>query len=594
MPDLLLDVATPLPAAAPRYIRRVESLLCSVHFWWGVCLLLAGVHAWTFRHFMNPDGMSYLDMASETLRGGPQNLVNGYWSPAYPALIGLAFFIIRPSPIHEFPVIHLVNFAIFGFALLSFTFFLKSWLGVHRKPHMIPFCFCVFLWFTINFVTLSVVAPDLCMAGIVFLAAGICCRISLLGSDWRHFAALGGVLGLGYYVKAAMFPLGLTLIAVLFVWPPSRRHSRFKILLSAIVLLIVAAPLVTLVSRQVGHPTIGETGRLNYAWFTNGLRLNVGWTGGGEDLYGTPEHPPRTLPGKPTILEFANPIKGTYPLWYDPSYWYAGAKVRFDRRGQLGALKESLLYYREAFKQMAILFVGALLLLIAAGRKILAAPDRNFRWLFTWAIAACLMYTVVNAQSRYLGVFFVLSWLALYRLLWRRVENIVSVAVLGTVLCALLVSTTAPSLAAGAESVRDTIRSEQPDYLRIGAALQGAGVRRGDRLATVGYGLDAYYARYTGARITANIVDANEFRYLSAEDLGRVSERLARIGVKALVATDKPVHTDTGDWKDIIVSGSPRYSIMMVTPSASRVEGQPDQNQSGQRLQRSDSHQEPH
>src|ERR1039457_823759 len=212
----------------PRYIHRVESLLSSFRFWWAVCLFLAGVHAWSYRHSMNADGMSYLDMASETLRGGPQNLVNGYWSPAYPALIGLAFFIIRPSPIHEFPVIHLVNFAIFGFALLSFTFFLKSWLGVPRKAHMIPFCFCVFLWFTINFVTLSVVAPDLCMAGIVFLAAGICCRISLLGSDWRHFAALGGVLGLGYYVKAAMFPLGLTLIAVLFVWPPSRRLSRFR------------------------------------------------------------------------------------------------------------------------------------------------------------------------------------------------------------------------------------------------------------------------------------------------------------------------------------------------------------------------------
>ena len=521
---------------------------------------------------MNPDGMSYLDMASEALRGGPRNLVNGYWSPAYPALIGLAFLIVRPSPIQEFPVIHLVNFAVFGFALLSFTFFLKSWLAVRRdepssereKPHLIPFCFCVFLWFTINFIELSVVTPDLCVAGIVFLAAGICCRISLPGSGWRHFAALGAVLSLGYYAKAAMFVLGLVLMAVLFVRPPSLRHSRFKILLSSMVLLLGAAPLIALVSRQVGHLTISETGRLNYAWFANGLQVNAGWTRG-DDTHGTPEHPPRTLPGKPTIIEFAEPIKGTYPLWYDPSYWYAGAKVRFDPGAQLAALKASLLYYREAFGQMAILFAGALALVAGgAWRNVTPVPDRNFRWLFPWAITACLMYTVVNAQSRYLGAFFVLSWLALYRLLWRRAKTVMTALVLGFVGGAMFISVAAPSLPVGAKSVREMIRPDRLDYMHVAAALQAAGVGPGDRLATVGYAFDAYYARYIGARVTANVIDADAFRHISAEDLSGVRVRLAGIGVKALVAKDSPVNGAFGDWSGIQVPGSPRYSIMLV------------------------------
>ena len=84
-------------------------------------------------------------------------------------------------------------------------------------------------------------------------------------------------------------------------------------------------------------------------------------------------------------------------------------------------------------------------------------------------------------------------------------------------------------------------------------------------MATVGYAFYAYYARYTGTRITAHIVDANEFRYLSAEGLARVRDRLASIGVKALVTKDRHVNATSEFWKDIMVSGSPSYSIMLVT-----------------------------
>lgn len=526
---------------------------------------------------MNSDGMSYLDMASEALHGGPKHLVSGMWSPGYPALISLAFFIFRPSPILEFPVVHFVNFAVFIFVLLSFTFFLKSWLAVHRddpsskreKPLVISFCFCVFLLFTIDFISLRAVTPDLCVAGIVFLTAGTCCRISLSSPNYRHFVALGSILGLGYYVKTAVLPLGFMLIAVLFVWPLSYSHSRFKILLSGLVLLIVAAPLVALVSSRVGHLSIGEAGRLNYAWYVNGLKPFAGWTTGGtNDAHGMPEHPPRTLLERPTILEFADPVNGTYPLWYDPSYWYAGAKVRFDLRGHLTALMMNVRFCLEAFIQMVSLFAGALLLLIYAARqKILAAPDRSFLWLLIWPITTCLMYGVVHAEGRYLAPILVLFWLELYRLLGRRVADAVRVVVLGFMLCTLFISITVSSLLAGAMAVRGVIRSDEPDHLRVAAALQAAGVRRGDRLATVGYAFYAYYARYTGTRITAHIVDANEFRYLSAEGLARVRDRLASIGVKALVTKDRPVNATSELWKDIMVSGSPSYSIMLVTTS---------------------------
>src|SRR5262249_42205957 len=158
---------------------------------------------------MNPDGMGYLDMASESLKSGPSNLVNGYWSPLYPTLICLTISILRPSSALTFPVVHITNFVVFSLALACFTFFLRSWLAIqrdgaakeHRIPHLIPFCFCIFLWFTMGFVRPSIETPDMSVTAMVLLAAGICCRLCLLGSRWRDFFALGSVLGAAYYAK---------------------------------------------------------------------------------------------------------------------------------------------------------------------------------------------------------------------------------------------------------------------------------------------------------------------------------------------------------------------------------------------------------
>jgi hypothetical protein len=107
---------------------HIATALRSDYFWWAICLLCAGIYAWADRHAMNPDGMSYVDMASESLRSGPWNLINGYGSPLYPTLLSLAFAILRPCPSAEFPVVHLVNFLIFGVVLICFRFFWAMWL----------------------------------------------------------------------------------------------------------------------------------------------------------------------------------------------------------------------------------------------------------------------------------------------------------------------------------------------------------------------------------------------------------------------------------------------------------------------------------
>jgi hypothetical protein len=98
----------------------------------------------------------------------------------------------------------------------------------------------------------------------------------------------------------------------------------------------------------------------------------------------------------------------------------------------------------------------------------------------------------------------------------------------------------------------------------VGHALQAAGVNRGDRLATVGPGFEAYYARYTGTRIVASIVSEEAFRNLSPWELAQVRKQLAGIGVKALVSRVRPTNAVAAGWEEVIVQGEVRHSIFMV------------------------------
>ena len=50
-------------------------------------------------------------------------------------------------------------------------------------------------------------------------------------------------------------------------------------------------------------------------------------------------HPTRKVFDRPAIYEFgSDPVGGTYPIWYDPSYWHEGETPHFDLRGQLRVL----------------------------------------------------------------------------------------------------------------------------------------------------------------------------------------------------------------------------------------------------------------
>jgi hypothetical protein len=211
----------------------------------------------------------------------------------------------------------------------------------------------------------------------------------------RPYIALGWVLGLGYYAKSVVLVMGFVLLILLLA---SRRRSLKRTLIAIAAMLLLAAPQILLVSKRVGHLSIGETGRLNYLWWVNGIQPFVGWTGtpGGD----VPAHGPRTIFDNPQVLEFATPIAGTYPLWYDPAYWYEGANARFNASQQIVALRRSLQFYAGIFIDLKYPIAGFVVLsLFALWRR--GSPNWNYLWLLIWSIAILFMYALEFTEYRY-------------------------------------------------------------------------------------------------------------------------------------------------------------------------------------------------
>ena len=522
---------------------------------------------------MNPDGMSYIDMASNAVRNGPAELLNGYWSPGYPGVLAVFFMVFRPSPEAIYLVVHLANFCIFGMVMLSFAFFLKQWIaswGAQSDARstgawLVPFGFSVFLWHSMELIGLATVTPDLCVAGIVFLAAGILCRLSISRGDPRNYAALGAILGLGYYFKAAMFPIGLLGLAVFWIMPPTRLVKRQYIAIAALTFLIVAAPLVAVLSYQSGKPTIGETGRLNYIWYVNRFHRLTGWTEAGE--HGTPEHAPGKLMTKPEVLEFAEPVSGTFPLWYDPAYWYAGVKAKFDWQQQFAILRDNAQVYGELLRFMNGLLAGALLLgvLMLRDRKF-AKPERRWTWQLLWPLSVISLYWLVHAEPRFVAPFFVLLWLAVYGVLMARVAATPRKVILASVAATVLI----PSLLMVGivfRSLFDESSDRGRPVQQVAAAeLHAMGLHRGDRVAIVGEGFEAYYAQIAGLKIVGSEPRAKRSfeQLLDPSELENVTAHLSAVGVKALIAKKRfSCARRLPDWRTL--AGSSGYSVLRIS-----------------------------
>lgn len=550
---------------------------------WTIAILLGGFLAWDGRHAMDPDSISYLDMGDAYLRGDWKTAVNAHWSPLYSWLLGLAMVVLKPSPFWEFSVAHLVNFAIYLLTLGSFHFFLLELLRYNRGQGAespgnggvtlpdwawIALGYALFIWSTLNLITISLVTPDMLVAGFVYLVSGILLRIRRGSASWLTFILFGLVLGFGYLAKSPMLLVGLIFLGLSMLSVGNLRIAVPRVFMALVVFLLVVSPHIHALSRAKCRLTFGDTAKLAYAWWVNRITYGVHWQGGPPGS-GRPQHPTRKIFDVPPIYEFGTPIGGTYPPWYDPSYWYEGVVPHFDLKGQIRALKENAQTLLEIIRDSGLV-VGCLILYLLGGRRWSCIKDIAKHWtLLIPPIAAFIMYSLTCLMARYLGAFVVLLWMGLFSGLRlpdsadsKRLIECATAAMLTVMMIAIGFSPALKAFSQAGELIAGRNPWPHPHY-QVAEGLNRMGVRSGDKVASLGTSFKAYWARLARVKIVAEIPSEHVRDFWSADSSVRsqVIETFASTGARVVVAQNIPSLASTRGWQRIGNTGHYAYLL---------------------------------
>lgn len=376
---------------------------------WIVLVSLAIYQAYANRYIVGPDGVSYLDLSDAIVSGHWSRLVNLYWSPLYPVLIGLARLMFGADARSEFAIVHAANLVCFVAMLGAFEYMLTSILSLARKtrgsvlvgPMGIAGAYVLFGCFALTMIPLELTTPDLLNAAATLAVFGALLR---LGGDplWRPRDAvvLGAALGAGALTKSFMVPWAVVCFVVLAV--AVRRHGLRPMSVALGVWLLFVVPWSALMTRAAGRPSFGDAGRLTYAWYVNGQDP--------PSLGGVP--PGARRPSTETILPgvgVPGDTVGSDPMWFDPARWATAVVPHFDVREQLLTLKVFELFYIQNLTPLLFLFV-----LVAV-----ASPDsRRIAWRRGWlvyipALAGLVAYGMVIVTARYVMPFILASTLTL-------------------------------------------------------------------------------------------------------------------------------------------------------------------------------------
>ncbi len=515
--------------------------LVRIPFW---CLggLLAGIQVLGFRYFVTADAVAYMDMSDALMPGFSwHHLVNGVWSPLYPALVGVARRIFHPSPGNEIFFDHVLNLPIFLFAFGCFEFLLltivdqcappKTARSSIPRPVMLALGYSLFLWASITQITLQSLRPDMLMSAFLYLAIAVVMRIRKQPPNWTLYAALGVVLGVGFLVKAPMLPIGMVVITCSVIAAQEWRRRLPMAIGSLLVLLLVGAFYFVPLSLQLHRFSLGESSRFNYLAHVNHALDN--WYGGPEmDRFGVPLHRARRIFGSPATYEFAISEPTTHPLRLDPSYWTDGLKPKFIFGDQLRALAANLRIYRSMLPTLDMIIIGSLLLYLISGVNSVRETAALFPlWLV--GLAGVSMYALVHVEDRYVGAFFLLLWLGLlaglaFSTRGRKVAIGVACAMTAGVLLTLILQARRDYLHPHERNQQAVVASMLPNY----------GVHVGDAVARISSSPDLGWARAARVTIVSEVdwqQGARSFWTDSPQTQQQVLAAIAGTGAKIVV-----------------------------------------------------------
>jgi hypothetical protein len=550
----------PIPTQTERkfYRRHLGAIF------WCFAVLCGILHTMAVYPFIDADGISYLDMADAFLRHDWNMIINGFWSPLYPWLLSLPLYFMKGWPYEEavLSVVFWGNFAIYFLVLNCFHFFIHRlsqyyrWLEKDESANggkdplpawfLIPSGYLLFIWSSLYMIKIDTITPDMVVAGFMYLSTGLLLGIRMDPRGWFKYIVLGICLGLGYLAKTVVFPLAFVFFTVAFFSRMDFRKSIPRVIGSLLIFFVITAPFFITLTTIKGRFTIGDSGKLNYAWFVLNAPPLVGNWQGAPVGSGKPAHPVRKIFASPEIYEFATPIGGTYPPWYDPSYWNEGLEIHFNWMKQIHALFLNIAEFVRIFFSIPAIFFLTLALfffLVERGEGFWKRVWAHSWILLTPAISALGLYSLLFLRERYIAPFFVIFWLGTlsatrlkpFQNSQKSIRQMISAMLI--IIIFFIGFTTVLKGYWPLYLYLQGKRDRPHEYFQLADALHRFGIQSGDGVAVIGmrYTFGMHLAR---ARVIAEtpMASALDFWAADSETKSKIYEIFKGTGAKLIIA----------------------------------------------------------
>lgn len=540
-----------------------------------IALLVNALHIWALRWTLEPDGISYLDIAWAYARGDWSHAVNAFWSPLFSWILAALLWVSGADRFREAAILHAVNFVSFVFATAAFIILVREiqkWQsGLAPREGMEPLTpgefslasYAMFLYASRFVLSPYIDQPDILVEGLVFLDTALLVRIARGDQRSRIYAILGGALGVGYLTKTVMFPLGFVFLLCAFLASGATWRAMRRTLVAALLFGAIAGPWVVVLSRQAGRPTIGTAGRIAYFVYSHGMDSEDLWMGGPPGS--APVHPIRVALDSPPVLLFPS-TQGTFPPWHDRSFYFAGAVNRVSFHTEFLILGKSFASSMQLLASEKAPLVGLFVLVLFSGLR-----RYSQEFLRRWPIwlpsgAALLAYGLVEFSTRLIEPFVIIFWVALLSAVCvprapearRMVSSVMAVIVLFLFV---------PVLRAPISDVRALrLPFEQRDPMcgpqwSVAKGLREMGLAEGSHVAIIGWDKThtECWAELDGLVIIGEIPSSGADTYWKSppEVQAGILRVFATASAKAAVTYAMPLSSEPPDWRRI--AGTPYY-----------------------------------
>jgi hypothetical protein len=511
-----------------------------------------------------------MDISDAIVHGNWPIVANAYWNPAYAFALAAGQAIAHPSRWNELQVFYWTNFVIFAFCVAATIYFARSLVVLRERltanvdfalnPVAVVFAALSLMFFSFQReLSLAKVRSDALLYLFLFLAASLLMRIQVQ-RKFIYFPLLGAALGLAYLTKSfAMIPSALLMLAILIFGFRRKGADRIRIVAGtmtcALVFTVLAGPYVYAISQQRGRFTIGDSARINYVFYVDGNTNWWAWAAG--DVHHARyafKHPEQIILSNPKTHSFARHMVGTYPFWFDPSYWLDTIYPQFYLKGHIQqALQSAKMSFIYLFDHPEAFLLGFVLLLAGARFPRTRSTWAPFLPVMAWGLVMIGIYFPLTLEERYITFSFLFIVIPLLALLVRpegrdRLHEIATAIVL-LLACVSLFS-----------GLRDEFYQRridkiaffplhhlQPEIFSAARGLANLGIRPSDRIACMGElgcHYDIYWIRLAGLQVVDEISVPREGSspgdpaayWRSLQNASEVVDVLQRDGATALVS----------------------------------------------------------